>query len=189
MTSQILIKLLRAILRCPFSFLLIDWQPYFLVNERCWGYCISGLISYISASFYVWYAVFEFSNVKCFHSSRKYDFWLLLGCFFGHNSPRCGQILLKFWPIMQCKVLNQICDGFWCKFHEIKHKTLNLWLILTGYLSSYALSVTPQILCQKKGIINLHKPAKYHFKVTQIIVTPEAMILGIFWVVFHKLLH
>ena len=141
---------------------------------------------------HIWAYIIYISFILCLICSFrvfKCHFWLLLGCFFGHNSPRCGQILLKFWPIMQCKVLNQICDGFWCKFHEIKHKTLNLWLILTGYLSSYALTVTPQILCQKKGIINLHKPAKYHFKVTQIIVTPEAMILGIFWVVFHKLLH
>ena len=39
--------------------------------------------------------------------------------------------------------------GVVLKIPEIKHKKLNMWLILTGLISSYALSVTPQIVKAK----------------------------------------
>ena len=40
----------------------------------------------------------------------------ILGCFwvvFGRNPLKCGQICLKFWPVMQCNIMHQACDGFY----------------------------------------------------------------------------
>ena len=38
-----------------------------------------------------------------------------LGCFwavFGCNPLKCGEICLKFWPVMQCNIMHHSCDGF-----------------------------------------------------------------------------
>ena len=41
----------------------------------------------------------------------------ILGCFwaffFGRNPLKCGQICLKFWPVMQCNIMHQEYDGFY----------------------------------------------------------------------------
>ena len=72
--------------------LLIWWQflvafwlrppPTHLLTPSCFGiwkvfrWYISG-----PSFIYVWFVVLEFWNFKCFHTSRKYDFRLLLGGF------------------------------------------------------------------------------------------------------------
>ena len=43
-------------------------------------------------------------------------------------------------------------------------QNLNFWLIFRGFLitPSYALSVTPQFLCQIKFLMEMHNPDKFH---------------------------
>ena len=82
---------------------------------------------YISGSsfIYVSFVVPEFSNFKCFRSSRKYHFRLLLS-FFGDNPLECGQICFKFCLPMQCKVMHQIFDSFYSilkKWSKLGEKT------------------------------------------------------------------
>ena len=62
---------------------------------------------------YIWLVILEFPYFKCFCTSRKYQFRLLLGVFLDITSQKRGQIGLKFWPVMLCKVMRQILDSFY----------------------------------------------------------------------------
>ena len=140
-SSQILIKLLPAILGCPLSFLPPDWQPHFLVNERCWGWYISGLISYIYVSFFVWYVVPEFSNVRCFHSSRKYNFLTASGCFLAITPPKVSNSF-EIWTSNEVQGILRLFTKSW-KFQEMKTKNWFsfpevFWLCLLLRPMSYA---------------------------------------------------
>ena len=57
---------------------------------------------------YVSFVVPEFSNFEWFHSSRKYHFRLLLGGILAITPLKCSQILVNFWPMMQCKLMHDI---------------------------------------------------------------------------------
>ena len=81
--------------------------PLFFGILKVFRWCISG-----TSFIYVWFAVHKFWNFKCFHTSRKYNFRLLLVSIFGRNPPKCGQIHLKFRPVMQCNIMHQACDSF-----------------------------------------------------------------------------
>ena len=48
---------------------------------------------------YIWLIIPEFSNFKCFHTSRKYHFRVPSGWFFGRKNLKWCQIRLKFWPV------------------------------------------------------------------------------------------
>ena len=97
---------------------------------------------------YVSFVVPEFSNFKWFRSSRKYHFKLPLGGFLAITPLKCSQILLKFWPVMQCKVMHDIGHGFYCtikKWSKLGKKTDFLTQFCRFLVSpSYALSFRPQ---------------------------------------------
>ena len=104
-------------------------------------------------------------------------------------SPKCSQILLKYWPVMQCKVMNHICDCCWCSFKHSKELITKSWI-----LSSYVLSVRPQILSENESHHKVTKilpnfiniPYAPFYSSSKVIVTSEAVMFGMFWVVFHS---
>ena len=76
--------------------------------------------------------------------------WWFDGRLFGRNPLKWGKICLKFWPVMECNIMHQVCGAFYFFFFLKKHLKLSqktiFWLILIGFwfTSSYALWVTPQ---------------------------------------------
>ena len=62
----------------------IDWHPNFSVNKRYWGG--TSWPSFI----HIWFLVPEFSKFKCFESSRKFDFGVLLGSSLVITLPKCA---------------------------------------------------------------------------------------------------
>ena len=57
---------------------------------------------------YVSFVAPKFLNFKWFCSSRKYHFRLPLDGFLAITPLKCSQILLKFWPVMQRKIMHDI---------------------------------------------------------------------------------
>ena len=106
----------------------------------------SAKVVHIQGMFH-WYRICS-SRVlfKCFCIRRNCHFRLLLGIFFGQNSPKCCQFCLKFWPVMTCKMMHQILYGsFWSikKWLKLGQKAV-FWLFWEFFLfmSSHTLWVT-----------------------------------------------
>ena len=89
---------------------------------------------------------------QMFSYQLKVQFQPASGRSFGCSPLKCGQIHLKFWPVMQCNIMHQTCDNF----HFILKKAWNwsrktiFWLILRGFwfTTFYVLWVTPQSLAK-----------------------------------------
>ena len=78
--------------------------------------------------------------------------------FFGQNLPKCRQFCLKFWAVMKCKIMHQICYGFYWRvkiWSKLGEKKLIFWLILRGFLftPSYILWVTRQYFDKWKTLL------------------------------------
>ena len=94
------------------------------------------LLGFASHLLIHWHQFFEnLKGVKVVHISCKFHLHLTCSCrafifqmfsyqqkvqfeaaswwFFGCNTPKCGQIRLKFWPVMQCQVMHQTCEGLY----------------------------------------------------------------------------
>ena len=69
----------------------------------------------------------------------------------------------KFWPVMLCKVMHQICDRFYFivkKCSRISQKTDFLANIERFF--GYALWVMPQFLRQMKDLMKIYNRGKFH---------------------------
>ena len=89
---------------------------------------------------------------QMFSYQLKVQFQAASGRSFGCNPLKCGQIHLKFWPVMQCNIMHQACDSFYFvlrKSWNCAKKTI-FWLILRGFwfTTFYALWATPQFLAK-----------------------------------------
>ena len=61
-----------------------------------------------------------------FSYKQKVPFYAASRWFFGRNPPKSGENGFKFWTVMQCKVMHQICDQFYFivkKWSRISQKT------------------------------------------------------------------
>ena len=61
-----------------------------------------------------------------FSYKQKVPFYAASRWFFGRNPPKSGGNGLKFWTVVQCKVMHQICDQFYFigkKWSRISQKT------------------------------------------------------------------
>ena len=144
------------ILLISWHFLVIFWlRPTHPFIDTLIFWYIKGVQWYISwpSFIYVWlFVVFKSWNFKCFHTSRKYNFW-------------CGQICLTFWPVLQCNAVHQACHNF----YFILKSTWNwaqkpiFWLILRGlvYTFLHPMSYTP-IFWQIKRLMEVHNCGKFH---------------------------
>ena len=106
----------RCFFGCP-PHLPIHWHPHF-----CY---IKGIqLVHIWAKFHIFLIcsspVLKF---QMFSYQQRYNFRLLLSGVFLCNPLKCGQICLKFWPVMQCNIMHQAYDGFY--FTLKKHLKLS----------------------------------------------------------------
>ena len=93
-------------------------------------------------------------------------FGLLLYRFSGHNFPKCGQLDLKFVPVIQCNAMIIFLTAF-VQLQRIGQnwdKKLIFGVIFRSFSStpSYALRVAPQFLRQIKGLMKIHNRGKFH---------------------------
>ena len=70
---------------------------------KVFRWCISG-----TSFIYVWFAVHKFWNFKCFHTSRKYNFRLLLVGFIDVTHRNVVKFIWNF---------EQWCNATWCTKH------------------------------------------------------------------------
>ena len=92
--------------------------------------------------------VFKFQMLS---KHQKVWFQAGFGWLFVHNSPKFGQICLKYSPVIQWNVMHQICHAFHCtikKWSKLSQKKLIFWLFLKGFqvTPSYAQWVTLEFL-------------------------------------------
>ena len=86
--------------------------------------------------------------------------------FFGQNSPRCCQFCVKFLPVMTCKMMHQICYGFYWsskKWSKLGHKTdfVAHFESFFIYVLLHCRSYFPSF-CQMKGLIKIYIYGKFH---------------------------
>ena len=62
---------------------------------------------------YIWLVISEFSYLKCFRTSRKYQYRLLLGGFLSITPRNVVKLVWNFWPVMLHKVMRQMFDSFY----------------------------------------------------------------------------
>ena len=83
---------------------------------------------------YVWFAIWQFSSFKCFHSSRKFEFELLLGRFLGHNSPQmCPSLHGGSSQNMFAEVAdNVILLTFFCWSRQVYNLEITSYMSITA---------------------------------------------------------
>ena len=116
---------------------------------------------------YVWFLVLEFLDLKCFHTTRKYNFRLLLSVFLNVTHWNVLKfVCLEFWPVMQCIVIHQAFDGF--HFILKKHLKLSKKIDFLAHFERFLvyaflrpMSYTP-IFCQIKRLMEVHNCGKFH---------------------------
>ena len=106
---------LVALPTCPF----IDILIFVILKVFSWY-----ILVHIWAKFHIFLIcsspVLKF---QMFSYQQRYNFRLLLSGVFLCNPLKCGQICLKFWPVMQCNIMHQAYDGFY--FTLKKHLKLS----------------------------------------------------------------
>ena len=80
----------------PTSWVFSKWKVLYQASFIDMGFVVSKFL------------IFFLNFFLSFHTCRGGRFRLLLGGFLA----KCGQISLKFWPVMQFKIMDQIRDGF-----------------------------------------------------------------------------
>ena len=99
------------------------------------------------ASFtYIWLVIPKFLYFKSFLSSWKYHCRLLLGGFFGRNTPKYCQNNSKFWLVMQRGDASGMRPFFLFLENTWNWAKLFFWLFFRGFsiMPFYALCLMPQ---------------------------------------------
>ena len=113
---------------------------------------------------YIWILVPEFSNFNFFRTSKKYHFRLLLGSFWGLTPP--NRVIWNLWPMMQCKLMHSICNGFYCIYRKWSKLNQKTWFFLAHFewFLVYTL-LHPMIYASsfsQKDLMKLHNHDKFH---------------------------
>ena len=109
---------------------------------------------------------FQVMNVQMFSEQQKIPFLGSFGWFFGHNSPKCSQILIKFGTVMQTNILHHIYYGFWYSAENSK-KLAQKPHFVVGFQKFLDHAVFRRmgdapILGQIKGLMEINNPGKFH---------------------------
>ena len=110
--------------------------------------------------------IFLIFNVQVFSNQQDISFQAVFGMFLDHNSPKCGQIRRKYRSVMPFRAMSQICYSLYLVLKNgLKLGTETDFVCHFQRFFVYALlrpvSYT-QIFRQKKGLIEIHNPGKFH---------------------------
>ena len=126
-----------------------------------WRYV--SMVSFISIAF----VVAKLWMFKCFPSSKKCHFWVLLGGFLAITPPQCSQILFKFGTVIQINILHHIYYDFWDSAENLKklpqkpHFVVGFQRFLNHAL--FRRVGDAPIFGQMKGLMEIHNPGKFHW--------------------------
>ena len=99
----------------------MSYASFFAKWKVSWRYII--VVSPISIAF----VVVKLWIFKCLRNSKNLPLQAASGLFSGHNSPKCGQILLKFGTVMQCNIKYHIYYGFWYSLENSRKLSQKTW--------------------------------------------------------------
>ena len=105
-------------------------------------------------------------NFQMFSNHQKITFSGPFWWFFGHNSPKCSQILFKFGTVMQVNVLHRIYYDFWYNAENSKKLTQKTYFVvgIQKFLDHtlFCAMDDVRIFGQMKGLMEIHNPGKFH---------------------------